>query len=118
MLIALVDDDDSMRSAMGSLLRAAGHDVRLFASAEEFVAARLEPACLILDNRLPAMSGLDLQRHLEQSGVLVPVVFVTSADDSAAELAALVARGAVVAQFTKPFEVDDFLAAVEKACRR
>jgi FixJ family two-component response regulator len=114
MLIALVDDDESIRAAMESLLRAHGHDMRVFGSAEEFLAAGLRPACLVLDNKLPAMTGLDLHRHLERSNLLVPVVFVTSSDESEAELDALITRGVVVAQFRKPFDVSDFLAAIEK----
>jgi FixJ family two-component response regulator len=114
-LIALIDDDASIRAAMESLLRARGHDVRAFRSAEAFVAAELRPACLVLDNRLPAMSGLGLLRHLECARGLMPVVFVTSSDDSTAELDALVRRGTVAAHFGKPFDVSDFLAAIEKA---
>jgi FixJ family two-component response regulator len=116
MLVALVDDDESVRVALGSLLRAHGYDVREFCSAEEFVAASIRPACLVLDNKLPAMSGLDLHRHLEHTNLLTSVVFVTSADDSIAEMEALMRRGVVVAYFRKPFDVTDFLLAIARAC--
>jgi FixJ family two-component response regulator len=115
MLIALVDDDQSVRAAVDSLLRAHGHDVLTFVSAEEFLAAQLRPACLVLDNRLPGMSGLDLHRHLEHSNQLVPIVFVTSSDASAAEVNALVARGVAIAQFGKPFDPLRFVEAIDKA---
>jgi FixJ family two-component response regulator len=115
MLVALVDDDEAVCAAMSSLLRAHGHDVRAFASAEAFVLAQLRPTCLVLDNRLAAMSGIELHRHLERTDLLVPVIFVTSSDDSKAELDALVARGVAVAHFRKPFDVAAFLVALDKA---
>jgi FixJ family two-component response regulator len=114
MLIALVDDDQSIRAAVGSLLRAHGHDVRSFVSAEDFLAAQLRPACLILDNSLPGMSGLDLHRHLEHRSQLMPIVFLTSSDAMAIEVSALVARGVVIAQFGKPFDPLRFIEAIDK----
>ena len=117
MFVALVDDDEPIRAAVSGLLRAHGHEVSVFASAEEFLAAQLRPDCLVLDNRLPGMSGLEVHRHLERNQLLMPIIFMTSSDDVALEVDALVARGAAIARFGKPFEAQDFLDAIERAAR-
>jgi FixJ family two-component response regulator len=117
MFVALVDDDEPIRAAVSALLRAHGHDVRVFASGEEFLAAQLRPDCLVLDNRLPGMSGLEVHRYLERNQLLTPVVFITSSDDVALAVDALVARGAAIARFGKPFNAQDFLEAIERADR-
>jgi FixJ family two-component response regulator len=82
-LIAIVDDDEPLREALGSVLKAAGFSIDTFASAEEFLASsrRAEIACLILDVRLPGMSGIELQRRMSESGDTTPVIFVTAHGD-------------------------------------
>ena len=117
MFVVPVDDDEAVLASVSGLLRAHGHEVRAFASAEEFLAARLRPDCLVLDNRLPGMSGLELHRHLERNQLSTPVVFLTSSDEGHSEADALVARGAAIARFGKPFNVHDFLDAIESASR-
>ena len=112
--IAVVDDDESIRRALCRLVRSAGLRVATFASAEEFLACEGEgAACLILDVRLPGMSGLDLQRHLASVGRCVPIVFISARDDEQTCQAAL-AAGAL-AFLAKPFDDQMLLDAVAKA---
>ena len=75
--LALVEDDDDVRAALGRLLRSMGHRVHLFASAEAYDAESLSSDCLILDVRLPGVSGLELRERLRARGCQVPVVFIT-----------------------------------------
>ena len=114
MLVAVVDDDEAIRAAVGSLLRAHGHEVRAFASGEEFLAARVHPGCVLLDNGLPGMSGLEVHRHLERDQPLTPIIFMTSSGDVALEVDRLVARGTAIARFGKPFKAQDLLQAIER----
>jgi FixJ family two-component response regulator len=83
-IIAIVDDDEPLREALGSVLQAAGFLIDSFASAEEFLASprRQEIACLILDVRLPGISGIELQRRLSESGCAIPIIFVTAHGDA------------------------------------
>src|SRR5262245_30240879 len=89
--ISIVDDDESLREALVGLLRAAGFEARAFASADEFLksAGPRDSACLILDVRMPGMSGLELQRTLADSGSRVPIVFISAHVDKAARARAL-----------------------------
>jgi DNA-binding NtrC family response regulator len=83
-LIAIVDDDDSLRSSLENLIRSFGFGVQAFPSAEAFLGWRRarDTACLILDVRMPGMNGLDLQRQMTRENWRVPIVFITShADD-------------------------------------
>ena len=113
--IAVVDDDESVRMAMASLLRSVGFVVLLFASAEEYLRGRNgQPiACLILDLRMPGMDGLQLQRHLRAGGVLVPTIFLTAHGDDRARTQAL--AGGATAFLPKPFDADVLLNAVTSA---
>jgi two-component system, LuxR family, response regulator TtrR len=82
-IIAIVDDDEPLREALGSVLKAAGFRIRTFASAEEFLDAdRRNTSCLILDVRLPGMSGIELQRRLLDGNSELPIIFVTAHGDS------------------------------------
>jgi FixJ family two-component response regulator len=81
MTVSVVDDDVDVRTALNRLLRALGHDVRLFASAEEFVANRADADCLILDIRLPGLNGLELHDRMYSAGDLRPVIFITGDGD-------------------------------------
>ncbi|WP_296399176.1 response regulator [Reyranella sp.] len=79
-LVSIVDDDDSVRAAMSSLVRSLGYDACVFASAEAFLTSPqlTETACLILDVQMPKMSGLDLQAELQARRSTIPVIFITA----------------------------------------
>lgn len=116
--ISIVDDDDSLRRSLGNLLRSLGFRVQEFASAQAFIGAQnaRETACLILDVRMPGMTGLDLQRHIAASGWRVPIAFITSHADDDARTRAL-AAGAV-AFLSKPFREKEILDAINAALSR
>jgi FixJ family two-component response regulator len=116
-LIAVVDDDISVRESVESLLKSVGFHVNTYSSAEEFLGSpRLNAAdCLILDVRLDGMSGPDLQRELKVSGHAIPIVFVT-AHETEALRARMLADGAIDC-LLKPFNDDTLLNAVEIALR-
>src|SRR4051812_39208665 len=75
--LVVVDDDQAVRTALRRLLRALGHEVRVFASAEEYEACAADADCLILDLRLPGMNGFELRERLRLRGLLIPIVFIT-----------------------------------------
>src|SRR5690348_10274866 len=81
--VLIVDDDDELRSSLGSLLRSVGIEVRLFGSAGEFLEKPLPeaPCCLVLDVRLPGTSGLDFQAELDKAGIHIPIIFMTGYGD-------------------------------------
>ena len=83
-VIAIIDDDEPLREALCSVMKAAGFSSRAFASAEEFLESRTRraTACLILDVRLPGMSGIELQRRLNSDRSEVPIIFVTAHGDA------------------------------------
>jgi len=81
MLLAVVDDDAGVRTALNRLLRAMGHQVRLFASAEEFAGDRCDCDCLIIDIRLPGLNGLELREQMRAAGRHMPLVFITGDGD-------------------------------------
>ena len=114
-LIAVVDDDISVRESVESLLKSVGFQVNTYSSAEEFMGSpRLEAAdCLILDVRLDGMSGPDLQRELKTTGRSIPIVFVT-AHETETLRERMMADGAIDC-LLKPFTDDRLLGAVEKA---
>jgi FixJ family two-component response regulator len=117
-VIAVVDDDQSVRMAVASLLRSVGFVVLLFASAEEFLRGMdvQSIACLILDVRMPGMDGFQLQKQLRADGWFVPTIFLTAhADDSGRSQA--LAAGAT-AFLPKPFDADVLLNAVHSAFNR
>jgi FixJ family two-component response regulator len=115
-LVAVVDDDISVRESLESLIRSVGLEVRLSASAEEFLNSP-DPRranCLILDVRLPGMSGIELHHHLVTQKCKVPVIFITAhASDSHARAEA--ASDWTVAYLTKPFDEDELLDAIRTA---
>lgn len=115
--IVVIDDDPSVRRALRRLIRSAGMAVTTHASAEEFLAAGGPAAdCLILDVRLPGMSGLDLQRLLAESGRDLAVVVMTAHEDQVVRRTAL---GAGAVDFiAKPFDRDRLLGAVARAVAR
>jgi two-component system, LuxR family, response regulator FixJ len=119
-LISIVDDDPSVREGLMSLMRSAGFVTQAFASAEEFLslAHRDDIACLILDVRLPGMSGLELQSQLTAtvSNHRIPVVFMTAHDDEATRQRAL--KGGAVDFLRKPVRREALLNAVHLALQQ
>jgi FixJ family two-component response regulator len=117
-LVAVVDDDISVRESLESLIRSVGMQVKVFASAEEFLSAAHNgnADCLVLDVRLPGMSGVDLHRHLLAHRREVPVIFITAhASDDRSRLQAR--SDWTVAYLTKPFGEDELLNAVDAALK-
>lgn len=117
-VVFVVDDDVSVRESVELLIRWAGWNVELFATAEEFLSRpKLDaPSCLILDVHLPGLSGLDLQRRMIESGQIVPTVFITGHGDIPMTVRAM--KAGAVEFLTKPFGEDDLLDAVEHAIER
>jgi FixJ family two-component response regulator len=115
-LVSVVDDDDSVREALESLIRSAGLLVQVFASAEQFLESRVvsKTTCLVLDVRMPGMSGIELLSGLLSKGYQVPVIFMTAhATDEECRAEAL-SLGAV-AYLIKPFHKNELLDAIFKA---
>jgi FixJ family two-component response regulator len=116
-LISIVDDDDSLRNSLNNLIRSVGFGVQGFCSAEAFLKSNQvhDTACLILDVRMPGMSGLDLQRQLIASNCQIPIIFITSHADDDAKARAL-ADGAVDFLY-KPFREEALLNAIHEALK-
>ncbi|MGA0563517.1 response regulator transcription factor [Ancylobacter sp. VNQ12] len=114
-LVIVVDDDASLRDALSSLFRSVGLQVQLFASAAELLAARLPeaPRCLVLDIRLPGVSGLDFQGQLARSDIDMPIIFMTGHGDIPMTVRAM--KAGAVDFLTKPFRDQDMLDAVATA---
>jgi FixJ family two-component response regulator len=114
-LIAVVDDDDSVRESLRGLIRSVGFAVAVFASAEEFLSSDdlRNTDCLILDVRMPGMNGLDLQRQLGATDYQIPVIFVTAHGDEEARQRAL--NGGAVDYLLKPFSEEALLNAIDAA---
>lgn len=113
-LVAIVDDDAGVRSAISMLVRALGWEPRTYDSAETFLRRREEDTdCLVLDLGMPGMSGLDLQRELAARGVAIPVVIVTARGDQAMARAAMDAGALAV--LGKPFRDDELRYWIERA---
>ena len=117
-LVAVVDDNESVRESLPDLLQHVGLAVQAFASAEAFLAsgAASETKCLILDVGLPGMSGPDLQQELRRRGQAIPIVFITAQGDKSLQ-PRLISLGAVACLF-KPFSDDALLEAVDRALER
>jgi FixJ family two-component response regulator len=113
--VFVVDDDEDMRSALGNLFRSVGHDVKLFGSAAEFLQETSPdtPGCLVLDVRLPGMSGLDFQNKLASTNADIPIVFMTGHGDIPMSVRAM--KAGAVDFLTKPFRDQDMLDAVTRA---
>ncbi len=114
-LVVVVDDDDSMRSAVQDLLEAVGLPASGFASAEEFLSSgkQHETACLITDIRMPGMSGLDLQARLNAERCRIPIIFITAHGDEKMRLQAR--REGAVEFLSKPFDNEVLLDGVRAA---
>jgi FixJ family two-component response regulator len=116
--IAVIDDDISMREALSSLLRSVGLQVQTFTSAQEFLHSpqRDLAGCLVLDVRLPGLSGLELQDDLIDVGVHIPIVFITAHADIPMTVRAM--KAGAVEFLAKPFREQDLLDAVQEGLRR
>jgi FixJ family two-component response regulator len=104
-LISIVDDDDTVRAAIESLVRSLGFKARTFASAELFLqsSSLSETRCLILDVQMPNMGGIELQDHLSKLGFEMPIIFITAYPDESVRQRAL--QAGAVGFLLKPFEV-------------
>jgi FixJ family two-component response regulator len=117
-IIFVVDDDPSVRSAIERLIGTVGLQVQLFGSAQEFLASKLPnvPSCLVLDIRLPGISGLGLQRQLVEASVQIPIIFITSHGDVPMTVRAM--KAGAVEFLTKPFHDQDLLDAIHLALEK
>ena len=117
-LVILVDDDPSFRRSTERLLRASGYRIQSFASAIKFLQSRRPdvPACLVLDVRMPGLSGLDLHRELAKAGNEIPIIFMTGHGDIPMSVQAM--KAGAVEFLTKPFREHELLDAIEQALTR
>ena len=115
-IVFAVDDDASMREALSRLFRSTGMRAQIFASAEDFLALKRPdaPACLVLDVRLPGLSGLELQREL--ADVAIPIIFITGHGDIPMSVEAM--KAGAVEFLTKPFRDQALLDAIHQAIKR
>jgi FixJ family two-component response regulator len=117
-MVAIVDDDDLMRSALQGLLKVAGLPARVFTSAEEFLESgqQRQTACLIADIRMPGISGLELQAKLNAENCRIPTIFITAHGDEKMRMQAL--RAGAVEFLAKPFDDEVLLESVRAALQR
>jgi FixJ family two-component response regulator len=117
-MVFVVDDDVSVREALESLVRSAGFEVETFGSAQDFLDHRKadRPSCLVLDVRLPGLSGLDLQKRIVEANREIPIVFITGHGDVPTSVRAM--KAGAVEFLTKPFSEQDLLNAIRQAIQR
>jgi FixJ family two-component response regulator len=117
-IIFIVDDDESMRAALRRLFRSVGFKVEMFGSAAELLRSKLPDvaSCLVLDVRLPGLSGLDFQAELAKASIHIPIIFMTGHGDIPMSVKAM--KAGAVDFLTKPFRDQDMLDAVAKAIER
>ena len=117
-MVYVVDDDEGIRKSLESLIRSVGLNVQTFASAQEFLGAKRTsaPGCLVLDVRLPGLSGLDLQSELARAEIQTPIVFITGHGDIPMTVRAM--KAGAVEFLTKPFCDQDLLDAIRQAIQR
>jgi two-component system response regulator FixJ len=113
--VMVVDDDSGVRNAMRSLLKSVGLECTLFASAQEFLAAHdpSQPGCLLLDIRMPGMSGLELQQQLNLRGAVIPVIFMTGHGDIPMAVEAM--QHGAFDFLQKPFRDQDLIDRIQRA---
>ena len=118
LVVFVVDDDASVREALRSLFGSVGLRVELFGSAREFLQSKLPdvPSCLVLDVRLPGLSGLDFQTELNKNGIHVPIIFITGHGDIPMSVRAM--KAGAIEFLTKPFRDQDLLDAVQVGLER
>jgi FixJ family two-component response regulator len=116
--VFIIDDDRGMRQSIQDLVESVGLRAESFATGEEFLRRKPthDPSCLVLDVRLPQMSGLDFQRQLAETGVEIPIIFVTAHGDVPMSVRAL--KSGAVEFLTKPFRDQDLLDAIHQALQR
>ena len=116
--VFVVDDDEAIREALSSLISSVGLHVQTFSSAREFLQSRLPdiPGCLVLDVRLPGLSGLDLQNELADANIHTPIIFITGHGDIPMTVRAM--KAGAVEFLTKPFREQDLLDAIHQALDR
>jgi len=116
--VFIIDDDRGMRQAIQDLVESVGLRAEAFATGQDFLGKRLSgsPSCLVLDVRLPQLSGLDFQRHLAETGVQIPIIFITAHGDIPMSVRAL--KSGAVEFLTKPFRDQDLLDAIQQALQR
>ena len=116
--VFIIDDDRGMRQAVQDLVESVGLRAESFPTALEFLSrqATSEPSCLVLDVRLPQMSGLDFQRRLTEIGMQIPIIFITAHGDVPMSVRAL--KSGAVEFLTKPFRDQDLLDAIQQALQR
>jgi FixJ family two-component response regulator len=114
-LISVVDDDESMREAMGGLMKSLGYTAEAFASAEEFLNSHQlsRTSCLIADVQMPGMTGLELHRHLVATGKTIPTILITAYPDDGVRERAL--GDGVVCYLSKPFDENDLLTCIRSS---
>ena len=117
-LVFIVDDDQGMRDALGSLLRSVGHRVEVFSAASDLLQSKLPDivSCIVLDVRLPGLSGLDLQTELAEAGIRSPVIFITGYGDIPMSVRAM--KAGAIDFLAKPFRDQELLDAVALALDR
>src|SRR5438105_2261876 len=117
-LVSVVDDEPAVRESISKLLRSAGLDVETFHSAEDFLRSQRPdvPGCLVLDVRLPDLSGLDLQQELARKHVDLPIIFVTGHGDIPMSVRAI--KAGALEFLTKPFDDEDLLDAIQQGIAR
>src|SRR5262245_60980740 len=117
-LMAIVDDDDSLRTSLDNLIRSVGFRAQGFSSAEAFLRSNhaRDIACLILDVRMPGMNGLELQRQMVAANWQIPIIFITSHVDDDARARAI--EAGAVAFLYKPCREEDLLYAIDTALKR
>ncbi len=117
-IVFVVDDDPSVCRSTTRLIQSAGYQVKAFTSAREFLKQPPpeEPACLILDVRMPGLSGIDLQRELVESGIRIPIIFITAHGDIPTTVRAM--KAGAVEFLTKPFRSRGLLDAIHSAIDR
>jgi FixJ family two-component response regulator len=117
-IVAIVDDDSSVRGGLARLIRSVGWKAETFASAQEFLARpRTEaPSCLVLDLQLPDLSGLDLQKRMAEAGLETPIVFLTGHGNIPASVQAM--KAGAIEFLTKPVDEQNLLKAIQEAVER
>jgi FixJ family two-component response regulator len=117
-LIVVVDDDAALREATECLVRSVGYQAQSFASAVDFVQSDCtsRTSCLILDVRLPGMTGLELQRVLAQAGWRIPIVFISAQEDRDGRMRSEALRAGALGFFRKPFDDEELLNRIRAAC--
>jgi len=116
--VFIVDDDRGLRQAIHDLVESVGLRAESFASGEDFLRAKVmnRPSCLVLDVRLPQMSGLDFQQRLTETGIQIPIIFITAHGDIPMSVRAL--KSGALEFLTKPFRDQDLLDAIHQALER